>query len=102
MNPEKIINIGIIGTGFARTTQIPAFRACEGARVLALASGHRENAERVAREFEIPFVASDWRELLAREEVDLVSIATPPATHAEMALAALAAGKGVLCEKPTA
>src|SRR5438105_116383 len=55
----EIIGIGIIGTGFARTTQLPAFRACEGARVVAIASGHRENAERAAREFDIPVVASD-------------------------------------------
>src|ERR671928_2262654 len=96
------IGIGIIGTGFARTTQLPAFRACEGARVVAIASGHRENAERVAREFDIPVVASDWREVVAREDVDLLSIATPPVTHAEMALAALDAGKSVLCEKPMA
>ena len=74
----EIIGIGIIGTGFARTTQLPAFRACEGARVVAVASGHRENAERVAREFDIPVVASDWREMVARDDVDLVCIATPP------------------------
>jgi predicted dehydrogenase len=99
---KNTVGIGIIGTGFARTTQLPGFRACEGARVVAIASGHRENAERVAREFEIEHVASDWREVVAREDVDLVSIVTPPVTHMEMTLAALAAGKAVLCEKPMA
>src|SRR5207237_10121751 len=98
----EIIGIGIIGTGFARTTQLPAFRAGEGARGVAIASGHRENAERVARECDIPVVASDWREVVAREDVDLVCIATPPFTHAEIATAALDAGKSVLCEKPMA
>jgi predicted dehydrogenase len=102
MRQDQTINIGIIGTGFARSTQIPAFRACKGARVVAIASGHRENAERVAREFEIEHVAGDWREVVARDDVDLVSIVTPPATHMEMALAALDAGKAVLCEKPMA
>ena len=102
MSKEREIGIGIIGTGFARTTQIPAFRACVGARVIAIASAHRENAERVAREFNIAHVANNWREVLARAEVDLVSIVTPPVTHKEMALAALDAGKGVLCEKPMA
>jgi predicted dehydrogenase len=101
-NHKSEVGIGIIGTGFARTTQIPGFRACEGARVVAIASGRRENAERVAGEFGIPFAAGDWRELVAREDVDLVSIVTPPLTHAEMTLAALAAGKAVLCEKPLA
>ena len=96
------IGIGIIGTGFARTTQLPAWRACEGARLVAVASGHRENAEASAREFDIPFVATDWREVIGRADVDLVSIVTPPVTHLEMTLAALAAGKAVLCEKPMA
>ncbi len=101
-NHKNTVGIGIIGTGFARTTQIPAFRACEGARVLAIASGRRENAERVAREFDIPVAAGDWREVVARDDVDLISIVTPPSTHAEMTLLALAAGKAVLCEKPLA
>jgi predicted dehydrogenase len=99
---KDFIGIGIIGTGFARSTQLPAFRACEGARVVAIASGHRENAERAAREFEIEHVAEDWREVVARETVDLVSIVTPPQTHMEMTLASLDAGKAVLCEKPMA
>lgn len=96
------IGIGIIGAGFARSTQIPGFRACAGARLVAIASGHRENAERTAREFDIQNVASDWREVIARADVDLVSIVTPPSTHLEMTLAALDAGKAVLCEKPMA
>jgi predicted dehydrogenase len=96
------IGIGIIGTGFARSTQLPAFKACQGARLAAVASGHRANAEAVAREFDIPFVADDWRAVIERADVDLVSIVTPPATHREIALAALDAGKAVLCEKPMA
>ena len=102
MGDGRAIGIGIIGTGFARTTQLPAWAACEGARVVAVASGRRENAEAAAREFGIPFVASGWREVVARGDVDLVSIVTPPVTHAEMAVAALEAGKAVLCEKPLA
>lgn len=102
MSQKEKIGVGIIGTGFARSTQIPGFRACEGAYVAAIASGHQENAERVAREFGIPFATGNWRELIARADVDLVSIVTPPATHAEMTLAALDAGKAVLCEKPLA
>ena len=102
MANERTIGVGIIGTGFARTTQLPAWAACAGARVVAVASGRRENAERVAREFGVPFVASDWREVVAHPDVDLVSIVTPPSTHAEMAVGALEAGKAVLCEKPMA
>lgn len=102
MSRRDVIGIGIIGTGFARTTQLPAWRACEGASLVAVASGHRENAEQAAREFDIPFVAEDWREVIARDDVQLVCIVTPPSTHMEMTLAALDAGKAVLCEKPLA
>jgi predicted dehydrogenase len=102
LTKRKPIGVGVIGTGFARTTQLPAWAACEGARVVAVASGRRENAEAAAREFDIPFVADDWRGVVGREDVDLVSIVTPPATHAEMVAGALSAGKAVLCEKPLA
>lgn len=102
MTNEKIIGVGIVGSGFARTTQIPGFRNCEGARVVAIASRRRERAEQVAQEFGIEQVAGDWQELVARDDVDLVSVVTPPATHMEITLAALERGKAVLCEKPMA
>src|SRR5215203_6109416 len=96
------VGIGIVGTGFARTTQIPGFRDCMGARVVAIASRNRERAEAVAKEFGIEHVAADWHELVARDDVDLVSVVTPPSTHMEITLAALEHGKAVLCEKPMA
>lgn len=99
---KKVIGIGIVGAGFARTTQIPGFKDCIGARVVAIASAHRANAESVADEFRIRQVCNDWRELVASDAVDLVSIVTPPATHMEITLAALEHGKHVLCEKPMA
>jgi len=98
----KTIGIGIVGAGFARTTQIPGFQNCAGARVVAITSRHRDNAASVAREFGIANVADDWRELIQRDDVDLVSVVTPPATHMEITLAALERGKAVLCEKPMA
>src|SRR5438445_6866472 len=99
---EKIIGIGIVGAGFARSTQIPGFANCRGARLVAIASARREHAEEVAREFDIPYVESDWRALVARDDIDLVSIVTPVVTHCEMTLAAIEHGKAVLCEKPMA
>jgi len=102
MTNEKTIRVGIVGAGFARTTQIPGFQNCDGARVVAINSRHRENAEKVAQEFGIDTVTNDWRELVQRDDVDLVSVVTPPATHMEITLAALAHGKAVLCEKPMA
>ncbi|MGH9968146.1 MAG: Gfo/Idh/MocA family protein [Pyrinomonadaceae bacterium] len=102
MTNGRTIGIGIIGAGFARTTQIPGFRDCMGARVVAIASRHSDHAAAVAKEFEIEHVASDWRELVQRDDVDLVSVVTPPVTHMEMTLAALEHRKAVLCEKPMA
>src|SRR5438067_3232422 len=102
MTSQTKIRIGIIGAGFARSTQIPGFANCKGARLVAIASARREHAEEVAREFDIPNVESDWRTLIARDDLDLVSIVTPVVTHCEMTLAALAHGKAVLCEKPMA
>ncbi len=102
MTNGNTVRIGIIGAGFARTTQIPGFRDCMGARIVAIASKNPERAANVAKEFEIEHVANDWRELVARDDVDLVSIVTPPATHMEMTIAALDHGKAVLCEKPMA
>jgi predicted dehydrogenase len=96
------VGIGIVGAGFARTTQIPGFRDCMGAKVVAVASRHRERAAGVAKEFGIEHVAADWQELIERHDVDLVSIVTPPATHMEITLAAIEHGKAVLCEKPMA
>ena len=96
------VGIGIIGTGFARTTQIPGFRDCMGAKIVAIASRNRDRAEAIAKEFGIEHVAADWQELVAHTDVDLVSVVTPPSTHMEITLAALDQRKAVLCEKPMA
>src|SRR4026207_9830 len=96
------VGIGIIGTGFARTTQIPGFRDCMGAKVVAVASRNPERAAAIAKEFGIAQVAADWQELVRHPDVDLVSIVTPPSTHMEITLAALDQRKAVLCEKPMA
>ncbi|HSE33388.1 MAG TPA: Gfo/Idh/MocA family oxidoreductase [Pyrinomonadaceae bacterium] len=96
------IGIGIVGTGFARSTQIPGFRSCTGAKIVAIASHRRERAESVAKDFGIEHVAADWQELVAHKDVDLVSVVMPPSTHMPITLAALEHRKAVLCEKPMA
>lgn len=96
------IRIGVIGTGFANVVHIPAFQACPDTEVVSICSGHRENAERVAAKFGIPRVYDDHLGLVNDPDVDAVAIVTPPVYHAEQSIAALEAGKHVLCEKPTA
>ncbi|PYS88164.1 MAG: gfo/Idh/MocA family oxidoreductase [Acidobacteria bacterium] len=98
----KTVGIGIIGTGFARRVQIPAFRNCENAHIVSVASGSLENADATAKEFGIEHFTTDWRETVSRADVDLVCITTPPNMHHEMALFAIKHDKHVLCEKPMA
>lgn len=98
---EKL-NVGVIGTGFGAKVHIPGFQEHPRTRVVAVAASRPERAQEAAEAHEIPFATGDYRELIAHPEVALVSIATPPDLHAEMALAALDAGKPILVEKPLA
>ncbi|MBP7376409.1 MAG: Gfo/Idh/MocA family oxidoreductase [Pyrinomonadaceae bacterium] len=99
---SKTVGIGIIGTGFARRVQIPAFLACANTRIASVASGSLENAKETAKECGAEHFTADWRETAARDDVDLVCITTPPNLHREMTLAAIEHGKHILCEKPMA
>jgi predicted dehydrogenase len=96
------LRVGFIGSGFARRVQLPGLALVPGARATAVASGRRANAEAVAREFGIPHVFGDGAELAQSADVDLVIVSSTPDTHARFAMAALEAGKHVLCEKPMA
>src|SRR5438132_7125312 len=92
--------IGIIGTGWGARSQVPNFREA-GLEVVAIAGSRPERTRRVAGELGLEAV-DDWRALVARGDVDLISIVTPPSEHVTMSTAALDAGKHVICEKPTA
>ncbi len=96
------INVAVIGSSFAKEAQLPAFRTIDDVNVVAIASAHLENAKRVAEQFGVPNAYDDWRQMLDRHPVDLVSVVTPTVTHAPMTLAALEAGAHVVCEKPMA
>ena len=93
--------IGIIGVGFGAQVHVPAFRS-EGWDVAAICSRDREKARKAAAEAGIEGVHSDAMELIGRADLDAVSIITPPSAHRALAVAALRAGKHVLCEKPFA
>lgn len=98
----KTVGVGVIGTGFGRLAHIPAFQNVKSAKVIGVASRSYARAQEVAKEFHLPKCFSDWKALIDSPKVDAVSIATPPGTHEEITLRALAAGKAVLCEKPLA
>ena len=77
----ETVGIGFIGTGFARSVQMPAFAACEGAKLVSVASGSMANAEAAAKQFGLEHFTDDWRETVAHPDVDLVCISTPPRLH---------------------
>ena len=97
-----MIGVGVIGTGFGRAVHVPGFLAVQSATVIGVASSRYEKARQVAQEFSLPRLFTTWRELIQSSEIEAVSIATPPYLHEEMVVAALDAGKAVLCEKPLA
>jgi predicted dehydrogenase len=93
------IRVGIIGAGgFTNTRMLPGFLKTPDCEVTTVANRRRENAAKVAAQFNIPHVVDDWRQVLASSEVDAVLIGTPPNLHREQVLAALEAGKHVLCQ----
>jgi predicted dehydrogenase len=94
------IRAGIIGTGFIGPVHIEALRRL-GIPVVALCD-LPDRVEAAAAKHGIRFTFSDYRELMRSPEVDVVHITVPNRFHCEMALAALAAGKHCICEKPLA
>jgi predicted dehydrogenase len=99
---QRKLRVGVIGTGFGTSVQIPAFLYCDETEAIAVCSARRERADAAAAQFKLPRAFTDYHEMLALDDLDAVSIVTPPYLHHEMALAALAAGKHVICEKPFA
>lgn len=103
------IGVGLIGTGYMGKCHALAWNAVKPVfgdgprpRLVHLAEVSAELAARRADEFGFARATDDWRALIADPEVEVVSITTPNAFHAEMAIAALEAGKHVWCEKPMA
>ncbi len=97
------LGVGIIGSGsIALQNHLPGFAICPDTRVVALCDTNPAVLERASRETGIAVALTDWREVLTRDDVHAVVIATPNVSHAPIATAAVAAGKHVLCEKPIA
>jgi predicted dehydrogenase len=97
------LGVGIIGAGgIARGIHIPGYQKLENARVVAIAEPVEESRNATGEEFGIENSYADYREMLARDDIDAVSITTPNFLHAQATIDALNAGKHVLCEKPLA
>jgi predicted dehydrogenase len=96
----KTIRLGVIGTGGIAQVHCRAIADLEGAMVVAASDVERENLERTAERWSIPHLFDDYHAMLQMDELDGVIVATPTAVHAAPTIAALKAGKHVLCEKP--
>jgi predicted dehydrogenase len=110
MATKKTLNIGLIGGGFMGRTHSNGYRRVpnffpdlEYIPVLkAVCFRNETKAKAFAEQWGYESFETDWRKIIARPDIDAVDICTPNDTHAEIAIAAAAAGKMILCEKPLA
>jgi predicted dehydrogenase len=106
----KRLNIGLIGSGFMGQAHADAYRRAgvlyrdlpAKPHLFMLAEANDTLAQSAASRLGFEKATGDWRKLVADPNVDVVDITSPNLMHAEMALAAIAAGKHVYCEKPLA
>jgi predicted dehydrogenase len=100
---KKTFKIALVGVGAAaQVNHIPALKKVEGLELVALCDRDPEKAQRVAQKFGVPHAVARIEELFEIEDLDAIDICTPNYLHAPMAVAALEAGKHVLCERPLA
>lgn len=101
--PGKLLGLGFIGSGrIAQAHLKAAANLPDRVRLVAIAGRRRDRAEAVARQYGIPTVMDDYRQLLRDPAVDAVIITTPNDSHASIACDAAKAGKHILVEKPMA
>jgi predicted dehydrogenase len=95
----ETIRVGIVGAGGnTRARHIPGLRQQPGVEIVSVANRAIESGRRAAAELGIPRAYADWRELVEADDTDAVCIGTWPYMHCPVTLAALEAGKHVLCE----
>lgn len=99
-----MINVAIIGAGAISPAHIKGYLEFpDKCRIVAISDIYQEKAEKLVNEYNLEAVTvKDYKELLNRKDIDLVSVCTPPYTHAQIAIDFLNAGKHVLVEKPMA
>ena len=102
MTTRKRIRVAVVGSGFAGLAHIEGYKKVEDADLIAVCDVSKERAQEAAEKYEIPNVFTDYEKLLRLDELDAISVCLPNAMHMPVSVAALEAGKHVLCEKPLA
>lgn len=93
------LRVGIIGAGAnTRSKHIPGLRTQNSVEIVGVANRSEESSRKAAKELDIPKAYGHWTEIVADPDIDAVCIGTWPYMHAQMTIAALDAGKHVLCE----
>lgn len=99
---NKIVRLGIIGTGGMANCHAENYRKIPDCTLVAATDVVKDRVEEFCKKHSIPNAYTNVDELLAREDIDAVSIVTPDGFHAPLSIKSLKAGKHVLCEKPLA
>jgi predicted dehydrogenase len=94
------VNVGIIGSQFISGIHAESLQRCQSAEMMAVASPTPGNAEKFARTHGIPNHFTNYRDLLAMADIDMVVIGVPNDLHCEVVVAAAQAGKHIVIEKP--
>ncbi len=95
----KTYGVGIVGIGSVARTHALAINELSNAKLIGGTCRTEQKGRDFAREFGGEYIP-DYKDLLSRDDVDVVSICTPSGVHAEQAIAAAQAGKHIICEKP--
>jgi predicted dehydrogenase len=94
------LRVGIIGAGYGQHVQVPAFRGDDRVSVDILCASTEARARVIADRLGVLRASGDWREVVNDPQIDVVAISVPPALQSQIVLAAAAAGKHILAEKP--
>lgn len=100
MKNNEEIGVGIIGLGMGRQVFIAHQLSDSTMRVRAICDSNADLLQSMAVKHDVPFTTTDYRELVRRPDVDVVAVYSPDPLHFEHIMAALDAGKHVICTKP--
>lgn len=101
-NGKRKLRVGVVGLGWAGERHLEGYQALPDIEISALAGLEEDKLQELGLAYQIPHLYRDYQDLVAREDLDIVSVCTPNHLHAPIAIAALQQGKHVLCEKPLA